>query len=142
METSKSLSNATPELERPQSAWCYFLLAHFDHLVNLVWFLVADPILVEHVMIHALVQLETIPFDASDALLAFEQARRVLISEAVGVLNAQRESAVAHGPEKVDDPPDFRRLAFVLAQVSQSPAHSSLPETQELICANEPKWPL
>ena len=141
METSKSLSNTTPESERPQNGWCYFLIGHFDHLVNLVWYLVADPTLVEHVMVRALVQLETTPFDASDALLAFEQARRVLIGEAISVLNAQRESAGAHRPEKVYDPPDFRRLAFVLTQVSQSPSHSSLPETQELICANEPKWP-
>ena len=141
METSNGLSNATPELERTQSAWCYFLIAHFDHLVNLVWFLVADSILVEHVMIRALVQLETTSFDASDALLAFEQARRALIGEAVNVLNAQKESAGVFGPERLDNPPDCRRLAFVLTQVSQPPSHSSLPETQGLICANEPKWP-
>ena len=133
MEISTILSNTAPPSERPQSAWCCFLTAHLDHLANLVWYLVVDPVLVEHVMVRALAQLETTPFDASEARLPFEQARRALIGEAVSVLSPPRESVVTHGPGKVYAPPDFQRLGFVLKQVPQSSSHSSLPETKKVV---------
>jgi hypothetical protein len=139
MEISTILSNTGPLSERPQSAWCCFLTAHLEYLANLVWYLVMDPVLVEHVMVRALAQLETTPFDASEARLPFEQARRALIGEVVSVLRPPRESVVTHGPKRVYDPPDFRRLAFVLKQVPQSSSHSSFPETKKLFYANKLK---
>ncbi len=119
MEVSTYLSTTTPESERPQSAWSCFLIAHLDYLANLVWYLVADPVLVEHVMIRTLALLETVPFDASAARLPFEQLRRALIGEAVSVLSSLRKSVVTHESEKQYDPPDLRRLAFVLKQIPQ-----------------------
>jgi hypothetical protein len=130
MEISGVLSDTLPESERPESAWCRFLIEHLDYFANLVWYLVADPVLLECVMIRALALLESTPFDASETQLTFTQARRALIGEAVTVLSPLRRSLVTRRSEKLCDPPDLRRLAFLLKQYPKSRSHPSSPETQ------------
>ena len=80
-------ADTPPESLGPKSAWPYFLVLHLDHFATLVCYLVADPTLVECVMTRAVARLESTPFDASDALVTYTQARRTLIEEAMAVLN-------------------------------------------------------
>jgi hypothetical protein len=51
------LSDAALESEASKNAWCGFLAAHLDYFANLVWYLVADSMLVECVMIRPVVRL-------------------------------------------------------------------------------------
>jgi hypothetical protein len=81
------LSNAPPESEASKNAWCGFLAAHLDYFANLVWYLVADSILVESVMIRATARLKNTPFNTSDAQQNYTQARSALIGEAVSLMN-------------------------------------------------------
>jgi hypothetical protein len=129
MGISRVLSDTPPESEPPKSAWSCFLIAHLDYFANLVWYLVVDPVLLECVMIRALALLESTPFDTFEVKLTFTQARRALIGEAVTVLSALRGSVAARR-EKLYDPPDLQRLAFLLKRDPKSRSHPSLPETQ------------
>jgi hypothetical protein len=81
------VADTPPESQGPKSAWRYFLVLHFDHFANLVRYLVADAGLVERVMTRVVARLERTPFDASDALGTYKQARRTLIKEAMAVLS-------------------------------------------------------
>jgi len=130
MEVSRVLSDTPPESERPKSAWCCFLIAHLDYFANLVWYLVVDSVLLECVMIRALALLESTPFDASETQLTFTQARRALIGEAVTALNQLRGSVVTRGSEKLYEPPDLQRLAFLLMQDAKSRSRPSSPEAR------------
>jgi hypothetical protein len=81
------LADTPPESLGPKSAWLHFLILHLDHLATLVRYLVADPTLVECVMTRAVARLESTPFDASDGLATYKQARRTLIEEAMAVIS-------------------------------------------------------
>jgi hypothetical protein len=91
MAISQVLPDTPLELEQPKSEWHHFLLDHIDTFAKLAWYLVADEALVECVMMRAAARLEGAPFDVSDALLTYKQARRALIGEAVTMLSQQRE---------------------------------------------------
>jgi hypothetical protein len=75
---SRSIADTSPE----------FL---HDHFATLVYYLVGDPALVEGVMTRAVARFESRPFDASDALVTYKQARRTLIEEAMAVLNRRED---------------------------------------------------
>jgi hypothetical protein len=87
MPTGAVLADTPPESLGPKSAWLYFLVLHLDHFATLMSYLVADPTLVECVITRTVARLESMPFDASDALVTHKQARRTLIEEAMAVLN-------------------------------------------------------
>lgn len=91
MPTGAVLADTSPESVGPKRAWLYFLTLHRDHFVTLVCDLIADQTLVECVMMRAVGRLRSMPFDASDALATYQQARRTLIEEAIAVLNRSEE---------------------------------------------------
>jgi hypothetical protein len=125
------LSDASPESETPKNAWCSFLAAHLDYFANLVWYLVADSMLIERVMVRAVSRLENMHFNISDAQKNYTRARGVLIGEAVTQLNQLRE-AVAKPMSNPCLPPDFPRLAFLLKRCRNPRSSRSLPEETRL----------
>jgi hypothetical protein len=86
MATSSILSNTPLEPEHSKGAWHTFLLDHRDAFANLVRYLVVDEALVKYAISRALVRIERMPFESSDPLLIYKQARRAVIREAVAVL--------------------------------------------------------
>jgi hypothetical protein len=117
MPVPQTLSDTPLQSERPKSAWRSFLIAHLDYFANLVWYLVADAVLVECVIMRAVAQLERTPFEASDISHMYKQMRKALIGEANAVLNPQRRSAAGRAPVKLGNQLDFLRLALLLKQV-------------------------
>jgi DNA-directed RNA polymerase specialized sigma24 family protein len=105
------------------STWCLLLLEYLDDLATLAWYLVADGRLVEETFSRTLAQLDTIPFDASVPLLAYSQAREVLISQALDVLTdshkADEENRIVQAG--CGELPDLPRLAFMLRFIIRSP---------------------
>ena len=104
---SESL-DASPEVAR----WCLLLL---DHL--------ADGKLVEETFSRTLAQHDTIPFDATAPLLARNLVRKILIAQAIAVLEASRreeEKNRIFDPSPLGDLPDLPRLAFMLRMVIRS----------------------
>jgi hypothetical protein len=95
-------------------------LEHLNDFATLAWYLVADGRLVEHVILRALTRLGSIPFDTSLPLLTYNQARDMLITEAIETLNPgydQRyDGRVFVKPASPCELPDLRRLTFLLGQ--------------------------
>lgn len=108
------LADTPPESLGPKSAWFDFLILHLDHFATLVCYLVADPTLVECVMTRAAARLESKPFDASNALETYNQARRTLIEEGMAELN--RCEALSRRSSR-------RRRASLLKQGSNLSSH-------------------
>ena len=114
MATMTSLS-APPELSR-QFEWCSLFLAHLNDFAALAWHLVADGKLVECIVMNSLRSLESIPFDASQPLLTYHQARNMLITEGIDALHLE------HSGSRFDDKVpggellDLPRLAFRVGQ--------------------------
>jgi DNA-directed RNA polymerase specialized sigma24 family protein len=105
------------------STWCLLLLEYLDELATLAWYLVADGRLVEETFSRTLAQLDTIPFDASAPLLAYSQAREVLISQALDVLTDSRKADEENRIVQAGcgELPDLPRLAFMLRFIIRSP---------------------
>jgi hypothetical protein len=126
MATAQASPDARSGWERSTSDWCFYFLEHLNEFARLVWYLVADTALVECVMIRAVTQLEGTPFDASDALLTYNQAHDTLIREAVSVLNLAQKRGLESdetfvGPVNPYELPDISRLAFLLKLVLRIP---------------------
>jgi len=107
LPSSASLKNAT---------WCFLLLEYLEEFATLAWYLVADGKLVEETFARTMRQLDTTPFDASAPLLAYNQAREILINQALNVLAATRKEDEENW---ILQPgcgalPDLPRLAFML----------------------------
>ena len=105
------------------SAWCFLLLEYLDEFATLAWYLVADGRLVEEAFSRTIAQLDATPFDDSAPLLAYSQARDVLISQAIDVLTDTRKEdeenrAFEAGSGEL---PDLPRLAFMLRFIIRSP---------------------
>jgi hypothetical protein len=105
------------------STWCLLLLEYLDELATLAWYLVADGRLVEETFSRTLAQLDTTPFDASAPLLAYSQAREVLISQALDVLTDSRKADEENRILEAGygELPDLPRLAFMLRFIIRSP---------------------
>jgi hypothetical protein len=74
------------------ATWCLLLLEHLEEFAKLAWYLVADGGLVEETFTRTMVQLDVTPLDTSIPELAYNQAREILISQAIAVLaNTRRE---------------------------------------------------
>ena len=107
------------------SVWCQLLLDHLEDFTTLAWFLVADGKLVEETFSRTMAQLDTTPFDATAPLLARNQVRRILITQAIVVLEATRreeEKNRISDPSPLSELPDLPRLAFMLRMVIRSSA--------------------
>jgi hypothetical protein len=122
-----------PTSASPQSApWSFLLLEHLEEFAKLVWYLVADGRLVDETFSRAMVHLSATPFDASNPKPAYDHAREVLISQAVGVLASTRKQEAENGifnATGLGDLPDLPRLAFMLRLV----IHSSEAEVATLL---------
>jgi DNA-directed RNA polymerase specialized sigma subunit len=120
---------ATMEMTRPVSAaptkatWCLLLLEHLEEFAKLAWYLVADGHLVEETFSRTMIQLDVTPLDMSIPDFAYNQAREVLIAQAIGVLSTTRREEEESGnllPISLGELPDLPRLAFMLRLVVRS----------------------
>ena len=122
MATSFASVSFTPS---PRSAsWCFLLLEHLDEFARLVWYLVADGKLVEDTFARTMAKLDMTAFEASSPALAYNQARDVLITQAIAVLSdARREEDESQffQPSSIGSLPDLPRLAFILRLILRSP---------------------
>jgi hypothetical protein len=114
MATMTSLP-APLELSR-QFEWCSLFLVHLDDFAALAWYLVADGKLVECIVMNSLKSLESIPFDASQPLLTYGQARDMLISEGIAALNLEHTAAKFDDRSPAGDLLDLPRLASRVGQ--------------------------
>ena len=90
MATMTSLSMALFEAPR-QIAWCCLLLEHLNEFATLAWYFVADSQLVECVIRRTLKSLDDIPFDTSQPLLTYRNARNMIITQAIAALSCDWE---------------------------------------------------
>ena len=115
MATSFASVSLSPQ---PRSAsWCFLLLEHLDEFARLVWYLVSDGKLVEETFVRTMAELDMTAFESSIPALAYNQARDVLITQAIAVLSdASREEDEnwLFQPKFTGSLPDHPRLAFML----------------------------
>src|ERR1700730_8275890 len=78
-------------LSSKNGTWGLLLLEHLEEFAKLVWYLVADGSLVEETFSRTMVQLDATPLNASVPELAYNQAREILIAQAIAVLATARE---------------------------------------------------
>jgi DNA-directed RNA polymerase specialized sigma subunit len=112
--------------------WCLLLIEHLEELAKLVWYLVADGGLVDETFSRTMVQLGATPLDVSNPQPAYDQAREVLISQAIRVLASTRREEAENGifmSTGLGELPDLPRLAFMLRLVF----HSSEMEVASLL---------
>jgi len=114
MATMTSLS-APLELSR-QFEWCSLFLAHLNDFAALAWYLVADGKLVECIVMNSLKSLESIPFDASQPLLTYNQARDMLITEGIAALHLEHTGTRFDDKFPAGDLLDLPRLASRVGQ--------------------------
>ena len=115
------------------ASWRFLLLEHLDEFATLAWYLVADGKLVEDTFSRTMAKLDMISFESSIPALAYNQAREVLISQAIAVLSeARREQDEASllQPTSLGSLPDLPRLAFMLRLIVR------LSETEAAKCLN------
>jgi hypothetical protein len=108
---------------RTNPAWYLLFLEHLDEFATLAWYLVADHRLVEEAILRTMVQLDTIPFDASTPSLSYMQARETLITQAIAGLalgRKQNEGDTDFQTGSLGELPDLPRLAFMLKLVLRS----------------------
>lgn len=99
-----------------QFEWCSLFLAHLNDFAALAWYLVADGNLVECIVMNSLRSLERIPFDASQPLLTYNQARNMLITEGIDALHLEHTGARFEDKLPARDLLDLPRLAFRVGQ--------------------------
>jgi DNA-directed RNA polymerase specialized sigma24 family protein len=94
-----------------------------DEFAKLAWYLVADGTLVEDTFARTMAKLDLTAFESSIPALAYNQAREVLITQAVAVLlDARREEDENQffQPNSTRGLPDHPRLAFMLRLIIRS----------------------
>jgi hypothetical protein len=123
MATTTSLSAAPFDTSR-QIEWCFLFLEHLNEFATLAWHLVADSKPIEYLIWRALARLEDIPFDTTLPLLTYNQARDMLIAEAITYLHLQNdqhqeEAMFADQPSRCELP-RLPRLASLRETVLRS----------------------
>jgi DNA-directed RNA polymerase specialized sigma24 family protein len=104
--------------------WGIVLLEHLDEFATLAWYLVADGKLVEDTFSRTLTKLDTIPFEASIPEITYNQARDVLVAQAIAVVSDTRVTESGDWsvePTPIGGLPDLARLAFMLKLIIRSP---------------------
>jgi DNA-directed RNA polymerase specialized sigma24 family protein len=105
------------------ASWHFLLLEHLDEFATLAWYLVADGKLVEDTFSRTMAQLDMISFESSIPALAYNQARDVLITQAIAVLSDVRreeDEISLFQPTSLGRLPDLPRLAFMLRLIIRS----------------------
>src|ERR1700678_3221059 len=92
---TKPFQTSSEQSSGKSAAWCLLFLEHLDEFATLAWYLVADHRLVEEAIQRTMVQLDAIPFDVSMPLLAYNQARETLITQAIAGLGLGRKGSEA-----------------------------------------------
>jgi hypothetical protein len=122
-----STSSATPNevlrkvrvsTTHKNAAWSLLFLEHLDEFATLAWYLVADHRLVEETIQRTMKQLDEISFDVLTPSLAYNQAREILITQAIaglGLAHNGSEQDVVCLPSILGELPDLPRLAFMLS---------------------------
>jgi DNA-directed RNA polymerase specialized sigma24 family protein len=121
MATSFASVSFTPP--RRSASWCFLLLEHLDEFATLAWYLVADGKLVEDTFSRTMAKLDMISFESSIPALAYNQARDVLITQAIAVLSDVRreeDEISPFQPTSLGRLPDLPRLAFMLRLIIRS----------------------
>ena len=121
MATSFASGSFSPSLR--SASWCFLLLEHLDEFATLAWYLVADGKLVEDIFARTMAKLNIFPFESSIPALAYNQARDVLITQAIAVLSdARREEDEnrCFQSNSIGSLPDHPRLAFMLRLIIRS----------------------
>jgi hypothetical protein len=98
-------------------SWRFLLLEHLDEFASLAWYLVADGRLVEDTFSRTMARLDMISFESSIPGLACNQARDVLITEAIALLSnvgREEDDNSLLQPTSLRELPDHPRLAFML----------------------------
>ena len=90
MATMTSVSMAPFEVPR-QIEWYCLLLEHLNEFATLAWYFVADSQLVEGVIRRTLKSLHETPFDTSQPLLTYRNARNMVITQAIATLFGDQE---------------------------------------------------
>jgi DNA-directed RNA polymerase specialized sigma24 family protein len=114
-----TLIAAPRKASRKNPTWCLLFLEHLDEFAILAWYLVADNRLVEDTILGTMAHLDEIPFDASTPLLAYNQAREILITQAIAILRLNKtetDSDEAYASSLIELP-DLLRIAFMLKLV-------------------------
>jgi DNA-directed RNA polymerase specialized sigma24 family protein len=105
------------------ASWRFLLLEHLDEFATLAWYLVADGKLVEDTFSRTMAKLDMISFESSIPALAYNQARDVLITQAIAVLADLRREEDENSllqPTSLGSLPDLPRLAFMLRLIVRS----------------------
>ena len=122
--TTMATSIAPPLIiPSPLASWCFLVLEHLEEFATLAWYLVADGKLVEDTFSRTMAKLEMISFESSIPVLAYNQARDVLITQAIAVLSDVRREEDDNSffqPTSLDRLPDLQRLAFMLRLIIRS----------------------
>jgi DNA-directed RNA polymerase specialized sigma24 family protein len=104
-------------------AWCVFLLDNLEEFSTLAWYLVDDGTLVEETFARTMAQLDKTPFDPSFPTLAYNQVRKIVITQAIAVVESTcREEEANRNLQSnpLGGLPDLPRLAFMLRMVIRS----------------------
>ena len=115
MAITTSLSTAPLEVSR-QIEWCSLFLEHLDEFATLAWYLVADAKLAESIILRTLKSLDSIPFDTSQPVLTFKQARDMLITQGIAALNPGYGGPRCSEQLPLCEPLDLERLASRMGQ--------------------------
>lgn len=105
------------------ASWRFLLLEHLDEFATLAWYLVGDGKLVEDTFSRTMAKLDMISFESSIPALAYNQARDVLITQAIAVLSDVRreeDEIPLLQPTSLGRLPDLPRLAFMLRLIIRS----------------------
>lgn len=103
-----------------KAEWCLLFLEHLDEFSRLAWYLVANENLVENVILRTMVRLDQVSFDGLTPMLAYSQAREILIQQSIAVLELDREDEGIPMPPTIVELPNLVRLAYMLKLILRS----------------------
>src|ERR1700757_570762 len=83
---ASSFEQALSSQSSGRGSWCFLLLEHMDEFATLAWYLVADSKRVEDTFSRTMAKLDTIPFEPLIPALTYNQARDVLITQAIAIV--------------------------------------------------------
>jgi DNA-directed RNA polymerase specialized sigma24 family protein len=118
-----SFAQALSTQSSGRASWCFLLLEYLDEFATLAWYLVADGKRVEHTFSRTMAELDSIPFEPCIPTLAFNQARDVLITQAIAVVSDARTEEGddwLSKSESFGSLPDLPRLALMLRMIIRS----------------------
>lgn len=119
MKTTASSLISTQRPVPATSPWGFFFLDHLDEFARLTWYLVADPLLVERVIMRTLMRLEGTAFEAAEVSVLQNLVRDVLVAESIVALDIPEGGFIEGRPESSSriafcDFPNLPRIASIV----------------------------